>query len=104
MGWIADFNDAVSFLDMYRTADTGNNDTGWENDEFKALIDKSATISDSAERLDVLKQAEALMMEEMPVIPLYYYTNNSVCKDHVKNMHPDPLGNINLKFVDVEAE
>lgn len=104
LGWIADFNDAVSFLDMYRTADTGNNDTGWENEEFKALIDKSATISDSAERLDVLKQAEALMMEEMPVIPLYYYTNNSVCKDHVKNMHPDPLGNINLKYVDVEAE
>lgn len=103
MGWIADFNDASSFLDMYRTADSGNNDTGWENEEFKALIDQAAAEQDVDARTDLLVQAEAIMMDEMPVIPLYYYTNLFVIHDHVENMAPDALGNINLKDVSISS-
>lgn len=103
MGWIADFNDASSFLDMYRTADAGNNDTGWENEEFKNLIDEAAAEQDVDTRTDLLVQAEAVMMEDMPVIPLYYYTNLFVIHDHVENMAPDALGNINLKDVSISS-
>lgn len=103
MGWIADFNDASSFLDMYRTAESGNNDTGWENEEFKALIDQAAAEQDVDVRTDLLVQAEAIMMDEMPVIPLYYYTNLFVIHDHVENMAPDALGNINLKDVSISS-
>ena len=103
MGWIADFNDASTFLDMYRTADAGNNDTGWENEEYKALIDQAAAEQDVDVRTDLLLQAEAIMIEEMPVIPLYYYTNLYVVHDHVENMLPDALGNINLKDVSISS-
>lgn len=103
MGWIADFNDASTFLDMYRTADAGNNDTGWENEEYKNLIDQAAAELDQEARKDLLLQAEAIMVDEMPVIPLYYYTNLNVVHDHVENMAPDALGNINLKDVSVTA-
>lgn len=99
MGWIADYNDASSFLTMYRTAETGNNDTGWENEEFKNLIDSAAAETDEAARTQMLVDAEAVMMEEMPVIPIYYYTSNYVVKDGVENMVPDALGNISLKDV-----
>ena len=41
------------------------------------------------------------MIEEMPVAPIYYYTNLYVEKDYVTGMAPDALGNINLKYVDI---
>lgn len=104
MGWIADFNDAISFLDMYRTADSGNNDTGWENEEYKELIDASAAEEDPAARTQMLLDAEAIFMEEMPVIPVYYYTSNYVIQDHVQNLEPDALGNVSLKDVTISAE
>lgn len=102
LGWIADYNDASSFLDMYKTAADGNNDTGWENPEYKDLMDQAANEQDPAKRTDLMRQAEAILVDEMPVIPLYYYTNLFVKKDNVKNMEPDALGNVNLKDVVIE--
>lgn len=104
MGWIADYNDANTFLDQFRTANSGNNDTGWENEEFKNLIDEAAAEQDTDARTQLLLDAEAVMMEEFPVIPIYYYTNNYVVKDNIENMKPDGLGNITLKHISVTAE
>ena len=104
LGWIADFNDASTFLDMYRTADTGNNDTGWESEEFKNKLDEANQEQDPEKRKGLLLEAEAMIMEDLPVIPLYYYTNNFVVKDGVEGMQPDALGNINLKNVSIKAE
>lgn len=104
LGWIADYNDANTFLDMYRTADAGNNDTGWENEAFKDLIDQAAAEQDLEARTELLIQAEAVMMEDFPVIPIYYYTNNFVVKDNIQGMKPDGLGNVTLKHVSVTAE
>ena len=102
LGWIADYNDASSFLGMYDSVDNGNNDTGWSNEEYTKLLKEAELETDLDKRTELLKQAEAVMIEEMPVIPLYYYTNLSVKKDNIKNMEPDALGNIDLKNVVVE--
>ena len=58
--------------------------------------------TDPAKRLELLLQAEEIIMSELPVMPIYYYTNLYVVKDYVKGMAPDALGNINLKFVEIE--
>lgn len=102
LGWIADYNDAYTFLEQYDSAQNGNNDTGWENPEYTRLLRESNKETDPEKRLELLKQAEAIIIEEMPVAPIYYYTNLSVAKDYVKNMETDILGNIYLKYVDVE--
>src|SRR5699024_3647620 len=102
LGWIADYNDASSFLGMYDSVDNGNNDTGWSTEEYNKLLKEAELETDLDKRTELLKQAEAVMIEEMPVIPLYYYTNLSVKKDNIKNMEPDALGNIDLKNVVVE--
>lgn len=102
LGWIADYNDASTFLGMYDSAENGNNDTGWSNEAYTKLLKEAELETDVDARTELLKQAEALMVEEMPVIPLYYYTNLSVKKDTIKNMEPDALGNIDLKNVVVE--
>ncbi|EON73226.1 peptide ABC transporter substrate-binding protein [Lysinibacillus sphaericus] len=102
MGWIADYNDAYTFLEMYDTAANGNNDTGWENAEYKDLLKKSVAEIDPAKRLEYLKQAEAIAMTELPIAPIYYYTNLYVKNDKVQNMAPDRIGNIQLKSVDIK--
>lgn len=101
LGWIADYNDAYSFLEMYNSAENGNNDTGWSNEEYTNLLKQSTTETDPAARLDLLKKAEEIIIAEYPVAPIYYYTNLFVVQDYVKGMEPDALGNINLKDVDV---
>ena len=102
MGWIADYNDAYTFLEQYDSAENGNNDTGWENPKYAELLAQSNTETDPAARLDLLLQAEAILMDEMPVAPIYFYTDQFVQKDYVSGMESDSLGNIQLKYVKVE--
>lgn len=101
MGWIADYRDPYTFLEMYSTADNGNNDTGWENPKYKELMKKSVSEKDPAKRLEILKEAEGIAMGELPVAPIYYYTSLFVKKDSVTGMEPDPIGNIQLKRADI---
>ncbi|KGR77870.1 peptide ABC transporter substrate-binding protein [Ureibacillus manganicus] len=102
MGWIADYNDAYSFLEQYDSAENGNNDTGWENPQYAEFLKQSVAETDPEARLALLKQAEAVAMTEFPVAPLYNYSNLHVKKDFVKNMAPDGLGNVYLKYVDID--
>lgn len=102
LGWGADYNDAYTFLEMYNSAENGNNQTGWSNDEYTALLNESISETDPAKRTEKLMAAEAVIMEEMPVAPIYYNTNLNVVSDEVDNMVPDALGNINLKYVKVK--
>ncbi|MEG0381111.1 MAG: peptide ABC transporter substrate-binding protein, partial [Kurthia sp.] len=104
LGWIADYNDSYTFLERYDTAKNGNNDTGWENKEYKTLMDKAVAEKDEAKRLQYLKDGEKILMDEMPVAPIYYYTNLWVEKDYVKNMAPSKLGEISLKDVKLEGK
>lgn len=98
MGWLGDFNDAINFLELYRDAEGGNNDTGWENPEFKELLAKSATESDADARQQILKDAESIFMDEMPVAPIYFYTNNWVQNENLKDVAVSGLGDIQLKW------
>ncbi|MEY9978431.1 peptide ABC transporter substrate-binding protein [Lysinibacillus sp. RC79] len=102
MGWVADYKDAYTFLEMFDTAKNGNNQTGWENAQYKDLLKKSVAEVDEAKRLDYLKQAEAVAMTELPVAPIYYYTNLSVVKKGIENLEPNPTGDIHLKDVKIK--
>lgn len=102
LGWAADYNDAYSFLEMYNSPTNGNNQTGWSNEEYTKILEASTTETDAAKRTELLLQAEEIIMDDMPVAPVYYQTNLFIKSDDVENMAPDALGNINLKFVDVK--
>lgn len=86
-GWIGDFNDPMTFLDMW-TAENGNNDTGWADPEYDALIKAAQTEVDSAKRLQTLQRAESLLLERGPVIPVYYYASNLLISRFVKGFEP----------------
>jgi oligopeptide transport system substrate-binding protein len=70
-GWQGDYADATTFLDLWRRGG-GWNFTNWANPRYDALLDAANAELDPAKRQQTLSAAEALLLEEMPVIPLYF--------------------------------
>ena len=101
LGWSSRYNDGTSLLNMYLTPTTGNNYTRWESQEFRDLMEAADQELDEEKRYDLLQEAEALFISDMPLIPIYYYSNPYVVQDYVINMEPDALGHVNLKPVDI---
>jgi len=97
MGWTGDFNDPINFLEIFKN-DGGNNHTGWMNEEYASLLDQSALESDPSKRKEIFKQAEAIIMDEMPVIPFYFKTSVYVKKDNLKGVYVSGLGNVQYKW------
>lgn len=91
-GWIADYNDPCSFLDMWYT-DNGNNDAQYSNTEYDALIDAAKATADPAERMKNFHAAEDILIGEDNVLaPIYFYTQKFLLADTVGGMYYTPLG------------
>ncbi|MGM0714924.1 peptide ABC transporter substrate-binding protein [Brevibacillus parabrevis] len=101
-GWFADYADPANFLELYKEKDGGLNDTKWENKTYQSLLQQAASQADPAKRQQLLAQAEKLLMDEMPVIPIYFYTNNWVQDKKVKGIVMDDLGYIDFKWASKE--
>ncbi len=86
-GWIGDFNDPMTFLDMWVT-DNGNNDTGWSNAEYDKLIADASAAVDPAQRTELLQKAEKLLLEKGPVIPIYFYSTNGLRSSKLQGFEP----------------
>lgn len=100
--WFADLSDPLSFLDIFKKKDNGTNNTKWESAAFIALLDKSAVASSPQERKELLRQAEGVLMSEMPVIPLFYSTYNYATNSHVKGVYFSKLGYLDVKGATIE--
>jgi oligopeptide transport system substrate-binding protein len=97
-GWIGDYNDPNTFLDNWVTGG-GNNETGWSNPEYDRLIKEAAHTTDAAQRLEVFQKAEAILMDEMPIIPIYVYTRVYLMQPNVKGFYPTIIDNHPYKYI-----
>jgi oligopeptide transport system substrate-binding protein len=100
--WVADFIDPSSFLDIF-TSQSGNNFTGWSNRTYDQLLFEAARVSDPSARNALLQKAEALLLDEAPVIPIYHYTHVFLLHPAVRNWHPTLLDHHPYKYVYLEA-
>ncbi|CAM3427223.1 peptide ABC transporter substrate-binding protein [Brevibacillus invocatus] len=100
MGWLGDFNDPINFLELYKDKKGGNNDTNWENPKYKELLNQSALEQDPAKRSAILAEAEQILMDEMPIMPIYFYTQSWVQNEKVTGVIVDGLGNVDYKYAD----
>ncbi len=82
-GWIGDYVDPNTFLEMWR-GDDQNNDTGFANPEYDRLIDAGFAETDPAARERILQEAETLLLTEMPVMPVYYYAQEHLVRTSVR--------------------
>jgi oligopeptide transport system substrate-binding protein len=90
-GWIADFPDPASFLEVY-VKNGGNNWTGWSDPDYDRLIAEAAHTLDPVRRFEAFQQAEAILLEQAPIAPLYFNAQTYLIHPAVKNWHPSPLG------------
>ena len=96
-GWLGDYNDPISFLDMWLTGG-GNNDAKWSNSDFDALISQVKASSDQAERMQLMHQAEDIIFDEWMLCPIYYYVDIYMTSEKVDGVFSSPLGYKFFKF------
>ncbi len=102
-GWIADYKDPTTFIEVFGSH-SGNSNTGWSNAEFDRLVEEAEKQADRAKRYELLKQAEAILCDEVPAIPLYFYVNQNCWPDTVKGMHSTLLDVHPLAGVHIEGK
>ncbi len=96
-GWIGDYVDPTSFLDLWIT-DGGNNNTGWSNAEYDELIlRRIPAMKTTEERLAGFHRAETILMQEMPAIPIYTYVTKHLLKPSVKGMPHNIMDFVSFK-------
>ncbi len=98
-GWIGDYVDPNNFLDLFITGG-GNNNTGFANDRYDDMILQQAPRAKTQQkRFDVFFTAETLLMEQMPIIPIYNYATRHLVHPSVEGMTPNLMDSLNLKYV-----
>ena len=96
-GWIGDYVDPNNFLDMF-ICGGGNNRTGWCSEEYDKLILEEAPRQKSDQnRFAIFREAEEILIDEMPVIPIYTYTSKNLVHSSLKNLNPNILNQASYK-------
>lgn len=91
-GWIGDYLDPTTFLNMW-TKGNGNNNTGWSDPRYEELLREAALKSEPTERLALFREAEARFMDARPILPISHYSRNYLLRPEVKGWHPLLLDN-----------
>lgn len=117
-GWLGDYNDPISFLDMW-ISESGNNDSqlgkgdhaafaGYNGltwaDSYDAIIASIKTETDPAKRFELMHDAEDILMETGAICPIYYYTDIFMCSSSIQNFFSSPLGFKYFMYSSVAAE
>lgn len=102
-GWIGDYMDPMTFLDMWVT-NGGNNDAKYSNPEYDKLIRDASVEADAKKRMGMLHQAEDLLMKDYPICPLYFYVSQVVEKPYVKGIYKVPTGGLYFEHAYIDED
>lgn len=102
-GWIGDYVDPNTFLDLFVTGGA-NNQTGFSSDSYDALIAAAADETDRNRRNNLFRDAEMILMQELPVLPLFVRTSKNLVAPWVRNFHNNPLDIHPLSALDIDSQ
>jgi oligopeptide transport system substrate-binding protein len=103
-GWIGDYVDPNNFLDLFLTGG-GNNNTGYADPRFDELISNLAPQAKSKEeRFARFYEAETMLMEQMPIIPIYTYTSKHLVQPSVKGLPSNLMDSVSFKNISLEPQ
>jgi oligopeptide transport system substrate-binding protein len=100
--WCGDYPDPEKFLKLF-SGESHQNHCRWRSNEYDELLRAAAHMRDDTERLKLLKDAERLLVGDMPIIPLYFESDLYLLKKRVKGWDSNLLDIRQWKFVDVEG-
>ncbi|MBM4017982.1 MAG: peptide ABC transporter substrate-binding protein [Planctomycetes bacterium] len=97
-GWYGDYVDPNTFLDMFVTGG-GNNDTGWSDAEYDACIAGAARTTDPAARERAFQRAEAILLRDVPIVPLYFYTTTMLARPGLEGFVPNLMNRVDFALL-----
>jgi oligopeptide transport system substrate-binding protein len=101
-GWLGDYLDPSNFFDILRSY-AGNNNTNWKNPRYDELMNTIEATSDPARRNELFEEANRILAEEMPVLPLYFFVDINLVDTSVKGWYDNVMHFHPLKYVYLEA-
>ena len=87
-GWIGDYNDAYTFAQLMHSTNA-QNDSGWANEQYDELLDKAAVEGDAERRAAYMQEAEQILLDEAPLVPVYFYVSKHLIKPWVGGFEPN---------------
>jgi oligopeptide transport system substrate-binding protein len=102
--WVADVADPINFLEIFKYKEGGSNNTLWEHPRYTALLDCSVEVADREKRLEILAQSEQILMEEMPIIPIFYSNVLYLTQSRLKDVVLSSMGQIDFKWASIAKE
>lgn len=88
--WFGDYNDASTFLDIFRSG-SEQNLPGYRNAEYDGMLAAAAGMTDRAHRLRRLAEAEQRFLDDYAIVPLYFFVSKHLVSPRVRNFHPNVL-------------
>ncbi|XAL98068.1 peptide ABC transporter substrate-binding protein [Phycisphaeraceae bacterium D3-23] len=102
-GWFGDYRDPTTWLDMLQSSDP-NNDAKYSSPAYDALLAAAALEVDAQKRLDLLRDAEALLLQEAPVSPIYTYATLMIYDAQQIDLGTNAWNNLRLDLVRIERD
>jgi oligopeptide transport system substrate-binding protein len=99
---LSQYTDALNFLERFESRDLPRNFSGWENAHYKTLLKRYQKTIDNAKRHALAKQAKKILLEEMPIAPIYYSHYIYMKKPYVHNLAISPTGIVQFDRVTLE--
>ncbi len=96
--WTADFNDPITFLEVFKYKQASTNNTNWENSKYIDLLNQSALCRDSEERKQILRAAEQVLIDQMPIIPIFHFAMNYLQKEGLEDIALSPIGQVDFRW------
>ena len=99
--WAAEYPDPKAFLEIF-ASNSANNHTGWKNQAYDALLAEADRTAEPGHRFELLARAETILLEEAPIIPIYFQTTVRLVHPAVRGWHATPLDHHPYKYVWLE--
>lgn len=99
-GWIGDYMDPITFIELWYSTSSFN-DANYNNPEYDALVDIIKGTADQNVRFEAIRKAEQMVMEDMPIIPVYFYTQPYAQKSYVTGVYKPLTSYPRLTYADI---
>jgi ABC-type oligopeptide transport system substrate-binding subunit len=101
-GWIMDYPDPEDIIDLLFYSKSRQNNTNYSSPQVDSLVEQARVEQDQTKRLQLYQQAEKIIIQDAPWIPMFYGRDHEVIKPYVKNFDPVPITIPHLRYVKIE--
>jgi len=102
IGWIMDYPDPEDIIDLLFNSTSRQNNTHYSNPEFDKLVEQARTETDVTKRLQLYQDAEQILIQDMPWIPLWFGRDHFVVKPYVHGFDPLPVVIPMLRYLTID--